>query len=324
MKPNLSLTLLGAALLAVPAVFGQATSGVVGFSNITCPVGTSIVVPSLVNASVFQGQATISIDGLTVTPTTAPAWTAGAYNATAFSAPTRNYPKFYAEIVSGGSEGLVIDISSNTTTALTMASAVSPSGLRGTTVQIAVRAHVTLDNIVSGATGLSAYADSANVYNSNGSTSTRIYDGASWVDEGGSNPAGHTVIYPGTGLVCSLTNPVTFTFMGEVKPTKTQIPMFAGAINIVAPLNPASSTLLYNNTSLVAALGDPYAAGINRFSADGQMIIVGSNFSDGSAMTDSSGTPLAPSATDSISINRGIVISVAGDTVWTVNSPLTP
>jgi len=54
MKSNLPLTLLGAALLAVPAVFGQgggsATSGVVGFSTRAVPSGTNIVVPTLVNS----------------------------------------------------------------------------------------------------------------------------------------------------------------------------------------------------------------------------------------------------------------------------------
>ena len=114
---------------------------------------------------------------MTITPTTAPGWTVGAYNATSFTSPTPNYPKFYAEIVSGANEGLILDISSNTATALTMSAAVTPAGLRGTTVQIAVREHVTLAKVSQGATGIAAYSDAVNIYNPDGSVSTRLFDG---------------------------------------------------------------------------------------------------------------------------------------------------
>lgn len=323
MKPNLPLTLLGAALLAVPAVFGQASSGVMGFTTLNVPAGFAFIVPSLVNSSVFQGQAAISSDGLTITPTTAPGWTAGAYSKTTFVAPTPNYPKFYVEVVSGTYEGLILDIDTNTSTAVSMVSAVTPAVLRGTTVQVAIRQHVTLDNLVSGATGLSGYADSANVFNSNGSTSTRFYDGAnSWLAEDFATPAGHTVIYPGTGVAFTANSAVTFTFMGEVKPTKTQVPLYAGSTNIVGALNPASSTKFYGS-SLTSALS-PYADGINNFSSDGLLTTVGTYFSDGSSMLDAGFSPLAPSSTDAIPLNRGVVVSVSSDTVWTVNSPLAP
>jgi hypothetical protein len=328
MKTCLALTILGAALLTVPNAFGQtpppaATSGVVGFSALSVPSGFAFVVPTLVNSSVFQGQAAISSDGLTITPTTAPSWTVGAYNATSFASPTPNYPKFYAEIVSGANEGLILDISSNSATALTMVSAVTPAGLRGTTVQIAIREHMTLNKIVQGATGLSGFSDSANVFNANGSTSTRFYDGAgSWLAEDFATPAGHTVIYPGTGFAFTATTPVSFNFMGEVKPTKTKVTLYAASTNIVGALNPASATPFYGNsisTSLAA-----YADGINNFSTDGQLTTVGTYFSDGSVMLDAGFSPLAPTATDAMPLNRGVVVSVGTDTVWTVNSPLAP
>lgn len=323
MKPNLSLTLLGAALLAVPAAFGQATSGVMGFSNLTCPAGTTLVVPTLVNSSVFQGQAAISSDGLTITPTTAPGWTAGAYSKTTFGGGTPNYPKFYAEVVAGANEGQLFDIDSNTTGALTLITAVPSSlGLRGTTVQVAIREHMTLDKVIQGATGLTAFSDAVSVFNPNGTQSGRNYDGTTWLDENFDKIVGHTVVYPGTGFVFTGSNSVTFTMMGEVKPTKTKVPMFAGATNIVGPVNPASSTPLYGNT--IAAALAPYADGVNSFSTNGTMAIVGSYSSDGSAVLDGNFNPLAPSATDAIPLNRGIVVTVGTDTVWTINSPLAP
>lgn len=322
MKPNLPLTLLGAALLAVPAAFGQASSGVMGFSNVTCNAGTNLVVPTLVNSSVFQGQAAISSDGLTITPTTAPGWTVGAYNATSFASPTPNYPKYYAEIVSGGSEGLVLDISSNSATALTMASAVTPAGLRGTTVQIAIREHVTLDKIIQGASGLSDLLDAASVFDAAGAQSIRYYVSGSWVKDDYTTPAGHTVIYPGTGFVFSPAGTVTLTLTGEVKPTKTQVPLYTTTTNIVGPMNPASAEKFYNNT-LAAAMA-PLLDGLNNFSTDGNMSIQGTYYSDGTQILNSSYAPLTAGSTDAIPLNRGIVVSVTGDTVWTVNSALAP
>jgi len=317
MKTCLALTLLGTALFSVPAAFGQgATSGIVGFSSLSVPAGFAFVVPTLVNSSVYQGQVVIS--GTTITPSTAPGWTVGAYNTTSFTAPIPNYPKFYAEIVSGPSEGTILDISGNSATALTLFNA-GPSG----TYQVAIREHVTLDKIVQGATGLSAFADSANVFNANGSTSTRFYDGAgSWVAEDFASPAGHTVVYPGTGFAFTATTPVAFNFMGEVKPTKTKVTLYAATTNIVGVLNPAAATPFYGN-SISSAL-TPYADGINTFSTDGQLTTVGTYFSDGSAMLDAGFTPLVPAATDALPLNRGVVVSVGTDAVWTVNSPLAP
>jgi hypothetical protein len=93
--------------------------------------------------------------------------------------------------------------------------------------------------------------------------------------------------------------------------------------NIVGPLNPSSATLLNSGGSLAAAL-EPYQDGINNFSTNGQMAILGAYSSDGSAILDGSFSPLAPNATDAIPLNRGVVVSVVNDTVWTVDSPIPP
>lgn len=322
MKPNLPLTLLGAALLAVPAVFGQATSGVMGFSTLSCPAGTTLVVPTLVNSSVFQGQAAISSDGLTITPTIAPGWTSGAYNATSFAAPTPNYPKFYAEVVSGPNEGLILDISSNTTTALTMVAAVAPAGIHGTTVQIAIREHVTLDKLVQGSSGLSDYQDGVLIFNPNGTQTSRTYANPSWVAEDSFSAAGHTVIYPGTGVALTCVAPVTFSFMGEVKPTKTQVPLYVSSVNIAGPLNPASTTSIFAN-SIRNSLTQ-YADGFSTYTVDGSINTSQSYYTDGTDIYNLSGNPLTGGSPDAIALNRGITVTVVADTVWTINSPLNP
>jgi len=320
MKPNLVLTLIGAGLLAVPASFGQATSGVVGFSTLSVPSGTSIVVPTLVNSSVFQGTASVSSDGLTVTPSTAPGWTADAYAATAFVAPTSNYPTPYAEVVSGTHEGLLLDIANNSTTALTLASA-APAAVRGTPQQIAIRAHVTLSKVVQGAVGLTAGDDTVSIFDAaTGARNERVYVGGADVFQASGRPAGHTPIYPGTGLVFNAIDAVTLNFMGEVKPTKTQVPLWPTGTNIVGVLNPASATLLYGSalTSLLAPGDDT----ISVYSTNGAM--VPTSYVTNGTVIQKGGVNLNTSSTDALPLNSGAVISVIDPLTWVVNSPLAP
>lgn len=320
MKPNLPLTLLGAALLAAPAVFGQASSGVMGFSTVSVPSGTSVVVPTLVNSSVFQGSVSVSSDGLTVTPAVAPGWTVGAYNATTFTAPTPNYPTHFAEVVSGAHEGLILDISSNTSTSLTLAAA-APVAVRGTTQQVAVRAHITLSKVVEGAAGLTPGDDTVSIFDAaTGSRNERVYVGGADVFQAGGRPAGHTPVYPGTGLVFNAIDAVTLTFMGEVKPTKTQVPLWPTGTNIVGVMNPASATLLYNNslTSLLAPGDDT----ISVYSTNG--VMTPTNYVTTGTVLQKGGVNLTPSSTDAIPLNSGAVISVIDPLTWIVNSPLAP
>ncbi|MFO1438359.1 MAG: hypothetical protein U1F81_08555 [Verrucomicrobiaceae bacterium] len=319
MKSNLYLTLLGVALLAAPAVFGQATSGVVGFSTKTVSPGTSIVVPTLVNASVFQGSVTISSDGLTITPSSAPGWTANAYRATTFSAPTPNYPTHYAEIVSGTHEGLLLDISSNSTTALSLVIA-APSVVWNTTQQIAIRPHITLSKIVEGSTGLAPGDDVVTIFDaSTGGRRDFTYVGGTNFSASGLS-ANHTPVYPGNGVIFNATDTVTLNFMGEVKPTKTQVALWSTGTNVVGPMNPASGTLLYGNS--LATLLAPGDDVITVYSTNGQM--VPSNYTTNGAAIGNSGGPLAPSATDAIPLNSGAVITVADPLTWIVRSPLNP
>jgi hypothetical protein len=321
MKTPTILCSLAALAFSLTANAQTATTAPVGFSNLAAPVGTSLVVPTLNNASVFTGSAAISSNGLTITPPTSPGWTAGAYAATSFASPTPNYPTHYAEVTSGPQEGLVIDISTNSAAALTvLADEITvASGLRGTTVQIAIRQHMTVDKVIQGATGMTAFSDSFSVYNSNGSQTICNFDGTSFLDRDFTLAVGHTIIYPGTGFVCSVSNPVTFTFIGSVKTTKTQIPLFAGATNIVGPQNPASSTLLYGNS--LATVLEPFADGVNNYSSNGQMTAT-PYASNGTQILDRDFTPLPSNAADAIALNRGVVITVGSDKTWVVNSPI--
>jgi hypothetical protein len=217
---------------------------------------------------------------------------------------------------------LIIDIDSNSTTALSCQANEIPASIRGTTVQIVIRPHMTLDKLIEGATGLSAYQDAVSVYNGSSVPSVRYYDGdltdgSNFLDDSFTSPAGHTVVYPGTGLVITVANPVTLTFLGGVKVTKTQVNLYANATNIIGPMNPASSTKLYDSTALAQAM-TPYQDGFNNFSTDGHMIILQAYSSDGSVILDSSFNPLTLSSPDAIPLNRGIVLTVTTDSTWIV------
>jgi hypothetical protein len=324
MKTRLALTLLGTALLSAPAAFGQApptaSSGVVGFSTLAVPSGTSIVVPTLVNSSVFQGSVTISSDGLTITPATAPGWTSGSYNATTFVSPTPNYPTHFAEIVSGAHEGLLLDVSTNSTTAITLLSA-APVAVRNTTQQIAIRAHVTLSKIVQGSVGLSAGDDTVSIFDAaTGGRNDRVYVGGGDVFQANGRPSGHTPIYPGTGLVFTVIDNVTLNFMGEVKPTKTQVALWPTGTNIVGVLNPASSTLLFGNP--LTALLAPGDDSISVYSSNGSM--TPTNYTSSGTVIQKGGINLTPSSTDALPLNSGAVITVIDPLTWVVNSPLNP
>ncbi len=319
MKTRLALTLLGTALLSVPAAFGQATSGIVGFSTKTVSSGTSIVVPTLVNSSVFQGSVTISADGLTVTPSTAPGWVAGAYSSTAFVSPTPNYPTHYAEVVSGANEGLLLDITSNSPTALTLLSA-APAAVRNTTQQVAIRAHITLSKMVEGATGLAPGDDVVTIFDANtGGRRDFTYVGGTNFSASGVS-ANHTPVYPGSGIVFNATDTVTLNFMGEVKPTKTQVALWSTGTNVVGLMNPASGASLYGSS--LATLLAPGDDVISVYSTDGQM--VPSNYTTNGTNIQKSGVNLTPSSTDAIPLNSGAVISVADPLTWIINSPLNP
>ena len=308
-KLNLALSML---LLAVMAGNAQTTasSPVVGYSKISCPSGTVIVVPTFVKSDLYAGSSVIAADGFGCT-----AFTTGARSPNSGS----SYPKSYVEITSGAFEGYTFDIISNTASKLSAAGI--PANLVGQTVTIAVRDHLTLDDFVSGQTGLVDYDSGVSIYNPNGTTSVRYFASPSWVADDFSTPAGDTVIYPGSGFTLS-SGGASFTFTGMVKATKTVVPLYTGAVNIVGPLNP--STAKYITQIGIASALDPFNDGINSFSTNGQMSINTTYYSDGTDILDSGFSNLVPTISDNVPVNQGFVVTVSQNRTWTYNSPLNP
>lgn len=301
------------ALAATPAFLHAQTtsySDVVGYSKISCPSGTVIVVPTFVKAPSFTGNSLVSSDGFAC-----PSFSAGQLAPNAGSA----YPKAYVEILSGAFEGYTFDINSNTTSKITAGGI--PAGLVGQTVSIAVRNHLTLDDLAAQQTGLIDYDSGVTIYNSDGTASVRYFASPSWVADDYSTPAGDTVIYPGSGFTLS-SGGSSFTFTGVVKANKTVVPLYTGAVNIVGPLNPSNSKLV-TEIGIAPAL-DAYNDGINRFSNNGQMAIETTYYSDGIDILDSGYSTLTPGLADNVNLNSGFVVTVSQNRRWVYNSPLAP
>ena len=306
-KMNLLLGTLLATVALSHAV--DSYSDVVGYSKVTAPSGTVTIVPGFVKAAKFSGTASVSGQSFSVS-----GFSAGSLNPSVFS-DRPNYPTHYIEITSGTYEGYSFDILSNTASSVT-ASGV-PSALTGQNVSVAVRAHVTLDDIASPT--MADYSDAVNLVNPDGTATTRFYASGSWVAEDYSSPAGHTVIYPGQAVSLS-SGGVTLTTTGVVKSTKTAVPLYAAAVNFVGPLSPSGGTKM--DVLQIAPYLAPYADGFNAFASDGNMTTVATYYSDGIAILDAGYSPLAPGATDSIETNTGFAVSVTADTYWIMPSPL--
>jgi hypothetical protein len=310
-------------LLLIGGAWGQSLiTNPVGFSTVTLPAGSAVVVPSFVNAPSFIGNAVIATSGLTVTPSVNPSWTTNAFAETNFTDGRPNYPTCYVEVQSGTYEGYCFDIVSNTSSALTIPAASIPSALQGQTVPIAVRKHVTLDSLLVGSSGFQDYADGLSIHNDDGSTSVRFYVSHAWVAEDFATAAGQTVIYPGSGIVFTTTQGANLVLTGTVKTTKTAVPLYKAAVNYIGPLNPAADTNLLT-LNIVTALA-PYADGFTTLTATGNLQTISAYFSDGTSLLDRNFVPLPPTAPDVVQENRGIVVTVTANTVWIYNSPWTP
>jgi hypothetical protein len=307
-KLNISLVIL--ALAAMVGHATTATSGIVGYSKITAPSGTVAIVPGFVKAAKFTGTATVTGQSFGVS-----GFSAGVLNPSAHSDGRPNYPTHYIEITSGTYEGYLFDILSNSGTSVTAANV--PSAINGQEVSVVVRPHVTLDDIAS--TSMADYSDAVNLINPDGSTTTRYYAAGSWIAEDYSTGAGHTVIYPGQAVLLSSAG-VTITTIGDVKTTKTAVPLYAAAVNYVGPLSPGNDTSV--NKLQIASSMVPYSDGFNQFASDGFMTTTGTYYSDGTDILDAGYSPLPSIATDSIEINTGFALSVQSDGYWIMPSPL--
>jgi hypothetical protein len=315
--PKLASAVLALGMISISGanslVAQTVSTPIVGFSKVSAPSGTIVVVPSFVKANRFQGAVTLSGQTFAVT-----GFAANQLAPSAHTDGRPNYPKAYVEITSGTFEGTVLDILSNTTSSVTVSGA--PPELNGQSVSIAIRDHFTLDDLAQGQAGLVDYDSGVTLYNSDGTTSIRYYATGSWVADDYSTPAGNTIIYPGQGITLS-SAPATLTLSGNVKQTKTVIPLYSGGVvNLVGPGNPSGSDSL-NAVNIASALA-PYDDGINSFSSNGLMTIAETYYSDGAVILNSSYEPLPSPAY--VASNSGFVVTVSSPKTWVLPKIVTP
>ena len=311
---NLSILLILTALISAAGAQTTVSTPIVGFSKVTVPAGTRAVVPGFVKPSVFSGSGTVTGQSIAAT-----GLTAGAFQPTQLSSGAPNFPTHYVEIISGSYEGYSFDIDSNTTSAVTVSGL--PGALNGTSVSYVIRPHLTVGDI-----DYAALPDGqvvVNVYNNpNLPATTYLYDsGGNWYDGSGSFLMNHAVIYPGTGI--SLNNSSTsfeIKFMGQVKPTKTAVPVYAAAsVNLVGPMNPSASSVL---SQWAAALPDQTVANILSTTGDNGVSLTLLTDTGSTALYDGGGNPLSQVALDGQNAFGMSAMTQDGYVIF--NSPLNP
>lgn len=325
---SLTYSLLAAAL-ACGISHGAATAYTipVGFYDFDAQAGGNIFVPGLINTPAFVGPitaATDNADPIADTLTVASSLTANAFNElpaviTPPAVPVR--AAYYVEITqAGANQGVVIDIVSNTSSVITLASDISALALAGTET-IAVRKHVTLASAFASAeANLSLFSDNCTFYNPDGSNETYYFIGGGvWSsnladDDGSTRP-----IPPGTGLILTTAADVALTVAGEVKTTDIVVQIAgAGVVNIVGSVNP-----LVGSTDLIKNLGyanmAAFSDNITLYAPGDLETPLGTYFAlgDGTVSTD-----LINASNDTFLFTTGGFYVAAADTAFRIKSGL--
>ena len=326
---------LAASVLSATSAFAQdaVTSDVVGFTTSSLTGGTgNIYAPAFVNAASATGSLTSATSGATSTLATDASLADSAFNETTSAAGvSKGYPRYYVEITNDtnsgdgiDTEGLIIDIVSNTTSDLVVGADASALGVQGDETFV-VREHVTLGKLFEGATGLPGYSNPITIYNEDGpgTAVTHLSNGAGsfvlnsdFVTDSTNAP-----IYPGTGVVINNPGNISITASGTVKESPTQVVVYGGSVvNILSTMQPKSSVSL--GSELHDGLG-AYADVCTTYTTDGSLSAEGSFLTTGSGSFVSNidfVTPVTPSldgTSEALVINAatGTAVKLAGNTL---------
>lgn len=300
--------LVTATALLLASSLTAATSGVVGFYNVQIPVGNSAWVSGLVTQDLYEGAAasvTADVDGKALVQFSSPGWTGG------------EFTLHYAEPQSGSSQGLAIDILSNTTDTLKLNATPAAAGLT-TGMTFIVRKHTTLGGLFPDGGGFAPFSDTISIFGTNGKQSSYFF---STISSGWSNvlfvDSNNVIIRPGQGFVFSSGTARTVTLgKGEVchvKTTPTKITATALVPNLVGAINPLSST-----STTLGSLGITPSLGVFSDSivplGTGNLTQLGTYLSTGSGLVNSatfqSGDNVTIGAGASVVLNVGTTKTV--------------
>jgi len=315
MKVNMKKNLVAILALAATPAFLHAVdsySDVVGYSKYSLSSGQYIFSPTFVKQNLYTGSGTVSNKTLAVSGLTTSSLAPSSYNDG-----TPNYPRAYVEILSGTYAGVAFDISSVTSNTVTID---SPSDLNGQNVSFAIRNHVTLGDVFTPASGMSEYSDAITLFNSDGSTSIRYLAGGVVTTDDFTTLAGHTPIYPGSGVILNIGGNVTLSLVGSVKSTVAKVPVYPGVNNIVGTLDP-SSNLKATASTLATSLG-AFTDSATLYSNNGNFALQNFIYSDGASVTDDSFNAYDPTNSPVISSGSGLIVNVPAPSYIVLNSPI--
>jgi hypothetical protein len=304
---------------------------VVGYTSTTLPGGAgNLFAPAFINSNSFVGVLSEVDSAETSTLTVSGDLEADAFNESVdVDGVSKGYPLYYVEVLNDtndtdgiDTEGLIIDVVSNTASTLLVAAETADLGIQGDE-SIAVRKHLTLGDIFSGSTGLSAYTDSIAIYNEDGPGTVVSHlpdgDGGFVLSSDFVTVSTDAPVYPGTGIVINNPDDVTITPCGTVKETDTQVVLYGGSVvNVVGVLSPISSYDVDADGRLNEALAD-YTDACNIYSQDGTLVPTLGFLDDGENGFVSSAdfvTPVSPSIDGT---SQPIVITAGVGTVYKIS-----
>lgn len=311
---NLFLTVVST-LFVVNGIAQTVSTPIVGFSNYNLAAGQYVFSPSFIKSAVYQGSGTVTAKSLGVSGVTT-----SSLLPTSFSDGRPNYPTSYIEVLSGTYTGVAFDITAVSANLVT--SSDFPSDLNGQNVSFVIRNHVTLSDIFKSDSGFAEYSDGIAVYNSDGTVSLRFMAGGVITLDDFTTDAGHTPIYPGTGVIVNLGSAVAIKTSGQVKTTVTKVPVYPSINNIVGTMNPSSSLKVIDSTFATSLA--PYADSATIYSNNGSFALSAIVFSDGSSATDDNFNPFSSTSSPSVPNGSGAIINVSSPGYITLNNPLNP
>ena len=310
-KLNVTLAILVTAVMAGNAQ--PVYSDIVGYTTSNFPTGTSAHGVGFVKEDSYRGVPT------TLTSTTM------TFSGASFGdlGPTADgLPKYYVEIVDGNLAGYNADISSNTSSVLTISADFSSLITLPT---IVIREHVRASDIFVNATGVEDFADSLVVNNPDGSQSSLLRDSSSatgWIDAV-SFSAADLIVYPGQSFLLNTAGSGNFTFSGKVKSTPTAVPLYAASGNYVSYSHPSASPSLQNiNLGANLAQSEEYGCSVGTFSTDGTLTQNATFlFADASTGFIDPVTFAAPDQ-DTVEGLASLIVNVTTDQVWLIPAPV--
>jgi len=285
----------------------------VGYNMYTLPVGNSLRVNTFVQATVFQGTAsavTNSGSSVITLSSSATALTSGSFNE------VNGEPTCYVEILdSGTAQGLIADIVSNGTNTITVDTNLISFGV-SPTCSFLVRPHTTLASLFPPTSGLTAYVDTIQLFPPTGPVQGYTFTGSTSDGWGGS---GNQIIYPGQGFEITVQTAKTVAVTGYVKPGQTQIPLYAGAVNVVGTINPVISGTQTLSSFAFPAVFSAYVDSVQTYVDNGSLQISGAFLSNGSNMI-TSGTAGNFDTLPLSNPSNAVIVSVQQSKNWIIPS----